>query len=67
MKQVSPGFPLAVVGGKLVGLVEEQLAVAGDEHVWVQGLLRAVFVLVVVLELVPGGVQVLCGMEHYFE
>ena len=44
--------------GKQVGLVEDQLAVAGAGHVWVLGLLRAVFVLVVVLELVLGGVQV---------
>ena len=53
--------------GKLVGLGEEQLAVAGAGHVWVLGLLQAVFVLAVVLQLVPWGVEVLCGMEHCFE
>ena len=63
MGQASPGFHLAGV----VDLVEEQLAAAGAGHVWVSELLQAVFVLAVVLELVPGGVQVLCGMEQYFE
>ena len=66
MGQASPGFPLVVVG-KLVGLREEQMEVAGAGHVWVLGLLQAVFVLAVVLQLVPWGVEVLCGMEHCFE
>ena len=43
-----------MVVGRLVGLVEVQLAVAGAGHVWVLVLIRPVFLLAVVLDLVLG-------------